>query len=95
MRGRRRASRFGTPLAPFGAPEHCPNVMHAHPLTRTPPKDPTITLRIDLVDSIICNATRVRRHGYQLRCLEPDDHTGDHQWTPELVDRGQPVRRST
>jgi hypothetical protein len=34
----------------------------------------------------ICDELRIRRHGYQLRCLEPVDHDGPHRWTPELVD---------
>jgi len=32
-----------------------------------------------------CNEVRARLHGYQLRCLEPDAHPGDHRWTPELL----------
>jgi len=32
----------------------------------------------------ICNETRQRRYGYQLRCLEPAGHRGAHRWTPEL-----------
>ena len=34
----------------------------------------------------ICDELRTRRHGYQLRCLEPVGHDGPHLWTPELVD---------
>jgi len=34
----------------------------------------------------LCNETRARRHGYQLRCLAPRAHDGNHRWTPELVD---------
>jgi hypothetical protein len=33
----------------------------------------------------VCNETRSREHGYQLRCLEPDGHDGAHGWTPELI----------
>jgi hypothetical protein len=33
----------------------------------------------------VCDETRPRRFGYQLRCLEPPDHTGGHRWTPELL----------
>jgi hypothetical protein len=32
-----------------------------------------------------CDETRATRLHYQLRCLLPDDHDGDHQWTPELL----------
>ncbi len=32
-----------------------------------------------------CNEVRARLHGYQLRCLEPGGHVGEHQWTPELL----------
>jgi hypothetical protein len=34
---------------------------------------------------VLCNETRQRRHGYQLRCDERAGHEGDHRWTPELV----------
>jgi hypothetical protein len=33
----------------------------------------------------VCDETRPRRYGYQLRCLEPPGHDGPHRWTPELV----------
>ena len=33
----------------------------------------------------VCNAIRAKRYGYQLRCLEPRGHDGEHRWTPELV----------
>jgi hypothetical protein len=32
-----------------------------------------------------CNETRRRRHGYVLRCREPQGHDGAHRWTPELA----------
>jgi hypothetical protein len=32
-----------------------------------------------------CNETRARRHGYVLRCREPQGHDGAHRWTPELA----------
>jgi len=41
----------------------------------------------------VCDQCRPRRHGYQLRCLEPAGHDGAHLWTPELVE--QPGRRDT
>jgi hypothetical protein len=34
---------------------------------------------------ILCDETRHRPHGYQLRCHEPVGHDGEHRWTPELV----------
>jgi hypothetical protein len=40
----------------------------------------------------VCNETRTRRYGYQLRCLEPQDHDGAHRWTPELVPDGGSTR---
>jgi hypothetical protein len=36
-------------------------------------------------DVPICDQVRARLHGYQLRCLEPDGHSGEHRWTPELL----------
>ena len=46
-----------------------------------------------ICDVAICNQVRARLHGYQLRCLEPDGHAGEHQWTPELlVDAPQHAR---
>ena len=41
--------------------------------------------RRDEHEVALCNSVRPRRFGYQLRCLEPDRHPGDHRWTPELV----------
>jgi hypothetical protein len=38
-----------------------------------------------LTEVAICNEVRARLHGYQLRCLEPDGHAGEHRWTPELL----------
>jgi hypothetical protein len=32
-----------------------------------------------------CDETRAARLHYQLRCLLPQRHDGDHQWTPELL----------
>jgi len=32
-----------------------------------------------------CDETRATRLHYRLRCLLPRHHSGDHQWTPELV----------
>jgi hypothetical protein len=50
----------------------------------------------------VCGECRLRRHGYQLRCLEPTDHEGPHRWTPELLDGSDrragtrpPLRRAT
>ncbi len=37
------------------------------------------------VNSCTCDETRATRLHYQLRCLLAADHTGDHQWTPELL----------
>jgi hypothetical protein len=31
---------------------------------------------------VVCGETRARRHGYQLRCLEPTGHHGTHRWPP-------------
>jgi hypothetical protein len=46
-----------------------------------------------ICDGGLCNEVRVRLHGYQLRCLEPDGHADQHQWTPELlVDAPQHAR---
>ena len=46
--------------------------------------------------SEICNATRARPHGYQLRCMEPCRHDGEHLWTPELRPaRALPDQRGT
>ncbi len=42
----------------------------------------------------ICNETRPRSYGYQLRCLEPRGHAGPHRWTPELVQAPRERRRS-
>jgi len=33
----------------------------------------------------MCDETRATRLHYQLRCLLPEDHGDDHQWTPELL----------
>jgi hypothetical protein len=41
----------------------------------------------------VCDETRPRRYGYQLRCLEPPDHTGGHRWTPELLPEPDDQRR--
>jgi hypothetical protein len=38
-----------------------------------------------ICNEALCNEVRARLHGYQLRCLEPDGHAGDHLWTPELL----------
>jgi hypothetical protein len=43
--------------------------------------------------AVACNETRPRRFGYQLRCLEPPDHTGGHRWTPELIPEPGDQRR--
>ncbi|MFN8026694.1 MAG: hypothetical protein U0W40_10205 [Acidimicrobiia bacterium] len=32
-----------------------------------------------------CNETRSTRLHYQLRCLLPAGHEGNHAWTPELL----------
>jgi hypothetical protein len=32
-----------------------------------------------------CDETRATRLHYQLRCLLPEHHDGDHRWTPELL----------
>ena len=32
-----------------------------------------------------CNETRSTRLHYQLRCLLPSGHDGNHAWTPELL----------
>jgi len=34
---------------------------------------------------VICDETRLRPHGYQLRCHELVGHDGEHRWTPELL----------
>ena len=36
--------------------------------------------------TVVCDECRRRRHGYQLRCLEPAGHAGAHRWTPELLE---------
>ena len=35
--------------------------------------------------SAVCDETRSTRLHYQLRCLLPRDHHGEHRWTPELL----------
>jgi hypothetical protein len=32
-----------------------------------------------------CDETRPTRLHYQLRCLLPEGHEGEHRWTPELL----------
>jgi hypothetical protein len=39
-----------------------------------------------LIARDVCDERRPRRHGYQLRCLEPAGHDGPHRWHPELVE---------
>jgi hypothetical protein len=41
---------------------------------------------------VICDETRLRAHGYQLRCHEQVGHDGEHRWTPELL-RALPEQR--
>jgi hypothetical protein len=42
----------------------------------------------------VCDERRPRRHGYRLRCLEPEGHQGPHLWTPELLDEPVPRDRT-
>jgi hypothetical protein len=41
--------------------------------------------QVDSHRPAVCDETRSTRLHYQLRCLLPRGHHGDHRWTPELL----------